>query len=60
MLEATFVTLATLNATLFALAAATTRRTLRQPRAQRVVNRTGGSLLVGAGLFAIGWRQAAP
>lgn len=60
MLEATFVTLATLNATLFALVAATARRTLRQPRAQRAVNRTGGSLLIGAGLFAIAWRQAVP
>ena len=59
-LEATFVTLATLNATLFALVAATARRTLRQPGTRRAVNRTGGSLLVGAGLFAIGWRQPAP
>ncbi|HEY4172236.1 MAG TPA: LysE family translocator [Rhodopila sp.] len=59
-LEATFVTLATLNATLFALVAATARRTLRQPGTRRAVNRTGGSLLVGAGLVAIGWRQAAP
>jgi threonine/homoserine/homoserine lactone efflux protein len=58
-LEATFVTLATLNAALFALVASAARRTLRQPRVQRAVNRTGGSLLIGAGLFAIGWRKAA-
>jgi threonine/homoserine/homoserine lactone efflux protein len=55
VLEATFVILATLNATLYALLAATARRTMRQPRVQRAVNRTGGSLLIGAGLFAAGW-----
>jgi threonine/homoserine/homoserine lactone efflux protein len=58
-LEATFVTLAILNATFFALVASAARRTLRQPRVQQAVNRTGGSLLIGAGLFAIGWRKAA-
>jgi threonine/homoserine/homoserine lactone efflux protein len=57
-LEATFVILATLNASLFALLAFAARRTMRQPRWQRAVNRTGGSLLVGAGLLALGWRKA--
>jgi threonine/homoserine/homoserine lactone efflux protein len=56
-LEATFVILATLNASLFALLAASARQKLREPRIQRAVNRTGGSLLIGAGVFAAGWRK---
>jgi threonine/homoserine/homoserine lactone efflux protein len=59
VLEATFVILAILNATLYALLAASARRTLRQKRVQRAVNRIGGSLLVGAGLFAAGWQGLA-
>ncbi len=58
-LETTFVLMAALNAAMFAMLAAAARRLLRQPRVQRAVNRTGGSLLIGAGLFAIGWRKAA-
>nr|WP_294527730.1 LysE family translocator [uncultured Rhodopila sp.] len=57
-LEATFVTLAALNAMMFALLAAAARQTVRQPRVQRLVNRTGGSLLIGAGFLAAGWRRA--
>jgi threonine/homoserine/homoserine lactone efflux protein len=57
-LEATFVTLAALNATLFALLAAAARQKLRKPRLQRAINRTGGSLLIGAGILAVGWRKA--
>lgn len=59
LLEATFVTLAALNAALYALLAAAVRQRLREPRVRRVVNRTGGSLLIGAGLLAAGWRKAA-
>jgi threonine/homoserine/homoserine lactone efflux protein len=59
VLEATFLILATLNATLYALLAATARQTLRQPRVQRIVNRIGGFLLMGAGLFAAGWQGLA-
>ena len=59
VLEATFVTLAILNAAAYALLAAAARRRLREPRVRRVVNRTGGSLLVGAGALAVGWRGAA-
>ncbi|HEY2419173.1 MAG TPA: LysE family transporter, partial [Steroidobacteraceae bacterium] len=58
MLEATFVGLATLNATLFAVLASVARRTLKHPRVQRAVNRTGGSILICAGIFAAGWRKA--
>ncbi len=58
ILVATFVTMATLNSLGFALLAAAARQRLRQPRVQRLVNWTGGSLLIGAGLFAVGWRRA--
>jgi len=57
-LEATFVIMATLNTTIFGLLASAARQTLREPRIQRAVNRTGGSLLIGAGIFAAGWRKA--
>jgi threonine/homoserine/homoserine lactone efflux protein len=56
--EATFVTLATLNALMYALTASAARQTIRKPRVQRIVNRTGGSLLIGAGLFAALWKRA--
>jgi threonine/homoserine/homoserine lactone efflux protein len=58
VLETTFVVLAMLNATMFALLASAARQTLKEPRVQRTVNRTGGSLLIGAGVFAAGWRTA--
>ena len=58
VLEATFVTLAILNAAGYALLAASIRPTLRKPQVQRIANRTGGGLLVGAGLLAAGWRSA--
>jgi threonine/homoserine/homoserine lactone efflux protein len=57
-LEATFVILAALNAALFAILASAARQKLREPRVLRAVNRTGGSLLIGAGLLAAGWRKA--
>jgi threonine/homoserine/homoserine lactone efflux protein len=56
--EATFVTLAAVNAAIYAFAAASARRTIRRPSVQRGVNRVGGSLMIGAGLLAIGWRRA--
>jgi len=55
--EATFVTLATANALAYALTASAARQTIRRPRVQRIVNRTGGSLLIGAGLFAALWKR---
>ena len=57
VLEATFVTLAALNATAFALLASAARQTLCGRRLQRAVNRAGGSLLIGAGIVAAGWRE---
>lgn len=56
--EATFVVLATLNALGYALAASAARGAIRRPAVQRAVNRTGGSLLIGAGVLAASWRNA--
>lgn len=59
VLEATFLLLATANATAYGLLASLARQTIRKPRVQRLVNRTGGSLMIGAGLLAVGWKRAA-
>lgn len=59
LFEVTFLALAILNASSYALIAAGARRTIRKPSVQRIVNRTGGGLLVGAGILAAGWRKAA-
>lgn len=56
--EITFLVLATLNASIYAVLAAMARRQIRKPRIQRVVNRTGGSLMIGAGMLAAGWKRA--
>lgn len=58
-MEATFLMLATLNATLYALLASVARKAVRTPSVQRAVNRTGGSLLIGAGLLTAAWKKAA-
>ena len=58
-LVGTFVVMAALNSLGFALLASAARQRLREPRVQRIVNRTGGSLLIGAGALAFGWRRAA-
>ena len=57
--EATFLVLATANAAAYGLLASMARKTIRKPRVQRAVNRTGGSLMIGAGLLAAGWKRAA-
>jgi threonine/homoserine/homoserine lactone efflux protein len=54
--EASFLVLATVNALTYALLASAARRTIRKPHVQRAVNRTGGSLLIGAGALAVAWR----
>ncbi|WP_420353669.1 LysE family translocator [Paenirhodobacter sp.] len=56
--EATFLVLATANAAAYGLMAAMARNTIRKPGVQRAVNRTGGSLMIGAGLLALGWKRA--
>ncbi len=53
VLAATFVALAALNATLYAVFAASARRLLASPRAQRRFNLAGGSLLGAAGIWAL-------
>ncbi|MDB5554821.1 MAG: lysine transporter LysE [Rhizobium sp.] len=57
--EATFLILAITNTSLYALLAGMARSQIRKPRVQRVVNRTGGSLMIGAGMLAVGWKRAA-
>ena len=59
LFEATFLVLATANAAGYALLASAARRAVRRPEIQRRVNRVGGSMLIGAGLFAAAWRKTA-
>jgi threonine/homoserine/homoserine lactone efflux protein len=58
ILEASFIALSTLNASLYALLAASARQRLRQPRVRRIMNRAGGSMLMGAGALALSLRNA--
>ena len=53
VLAVTFVCLATLNATLYALFAGSARRLLASPKAQRRFHLAGGSLLSAAGVWAL-------
>lgn len=57
--EVTFLVLATCNAALYGLLASAARNSIRKPKVQRIVNRTGGSLLIEAGLLTMGWKRAA-
>ena len=59
ILIATFITMAALSSLAYVLLASIARERLRQPRIQRAMNRTGGTLLIGAGAMAFGWRRAA-
>jgi threonine/homoserine/homoserine lactone efflux protein len=59
VLEATFISLATLNAFGYAMLASSARHAIRSTGVQRAVNRAGGSLLICAGLFAAAWKKAA-
>jgi threonine/homoserine/homoserine lactone efflux protein len=53
VLAVTFVAMATLNATLYAVFAGSARKLLSSPRAQRRFNLAGGSLLSAAGVWAL-------
>lgn len=53
VLSATFVVMATLSATLYAVFAGSARNMLSSPRAQRQFNLAGGSLLSMAGVWAL-------
>lgn len=59
LLAITFVVLATLNATLYAVFAGSARRVLASSKAQRGFNVAGGSLLSLAGVWALVARRAA-
>jgi threonine/homoserine/homoserine lactone efflux protein len=53
VLAVTFVVMATINATLYALFAGSARQVLASPRAQRRFNLAGGALLSAAGVWAL-------
>ena len=55
--EATFLALAFANAFGYALIAARARNVVRNPKAIRIFNRTGGTLLVGAGIATVAMRS---
>ena len=57
LLASTFVVLAALNATLYAIFAGKARQLLSSPKTQRAFNVCGGSLLSAAGLWALSARQ---
>jgi threonine/homoserine/homoserine lactone efflux protein len=57
LLGGTFVVLAVVNAALYALLAVRARRTVASPRAMTLVNRVGGSALIGAGLVTAAMRR---
>ncbi|BEP63070.1 LysE family translocator [Variovorax sp. V213] len=59
VLAVTFVAMAALNATLYAVFAGSARRLLSSPRAQRRFNLAGGSLLSAAGVWALLARRPA-
>ncbi|WP_077960474.1 LysE family translocator [Ensifer adhaerens] len=56
--ELTFLTLAILNASLYAALATAARSTISKPNVRRIVNRAGGSMLVGAGLLTATMKRA--
>lgn len=58
ILEATFVTMAAINAALYGWLAAKARDKLTSPKMQRVVNRSGGAALMGAGMLALAWKNS--
>lgn len=59
VMEATFLVLATINASCYALAAHAARGLIRKASVQRAVNRTGGTLLIAAGAVTAGYRRIA-
>lgn len=58
LLVATFVSLAALNAGLYALLAGRARGAIRRPAVRRAVNRVGGGVLIGAGVMTAMIRRA--
>lgn len=58
VLVPTFVAMAALNAALYALLAARLSGAVRRPAVRRALNRTGGTMLIGAGLATAAMRRA--
>jgi threonine/homoserine/homoserine lactone efflux protein len=56
--EVTFLVLAILNASLYAQIASKARKSIRKSSVQRTVNRVSGSLMIGAGVLAAGWKRS--
>ncbi|MBZ6076331.1 LysE family translocator [Microvirga puerhi] len=54
----TFLALAFANAFTYALVASRARNAVRNPRAMGIVNKVGGSLLIGAGIATVGLRAS--
>ncbi len=59
IMELTFLVLATINASSYALLANAARGLIRKASVQRAVNRTGGTLLIAAGAVTAGYRRIA-
>jgi threonine/homoserine/homoserine lactone efflux protein len=59
IMEITFLVLATINASSYALLAHAARGLIRKASVQRAVNRTGGTLLIAAGAVTAGYRRIA-
>lgn len=57
IMGATFVILAVANAALYALLAARARAAVANPRAMKMVNRAGGTALIGAGVLTAALRR---
>lgn len=58
ILETTFLVLATANVAVWAVLAGQMRSRFRRPETLRLVNRTGGGFLVGAGLLTVAIRNS--
>ncbi len=56
--ESTFLALAFANVLGYAIVASRARRLVHNPRAIRIINRTGGTLLVGAGVATVAMRAS--
>ena len=54
----TFLVIASTNAVLYGIAATRARDTIRKPRVQKIVNRTGGTLMIGAGIASVTLNKA--
>jgi threonine/homoserine/homoserine lactone efflux protein len=57
VLIGTFVAMAAINALAYALLASRARHIIRRPQVQRWVNRTGGTVLIGAGVVTATLRR---